>query len=359
MKKILPILLSIILTACNTSAASYTVGPNKSESIEIVSTYFTGKADENANETPSNTTTPYSAHGKLSVSNGDLTDQNGKPFQLYGMSTHGIAWFPQYVNYDAFKTLRDDWNTNCVRLSLYSDEYNGYSTGGNKTELKAYVKQGIDYATELGMYVIVDWHILNDQNPNLHKADAIEFFTDISSAYKNNGNILYEICNEPNGATTWDDIKSYANEVIPIIRANSPDSIIIVGTPFWSQEIDKPLSSPLSYSNVMYTLHFYADTHRDDLRNLLSECKSKNLPVFISEFGMCDSSGNGSNNFDEMNKWKQLIDKYNLSYMCWNLSNKNETCAVIAPNCNKTSNWSDGELSEAGRWIKSCFKAES
>lgn len=304
-------------------------------------------------------TTPYGIHKALSVKDGDLVDSRGEKYQLYGMSTHGIGWFPQYVNIDTFKTLRDDWNTNCVRLALYTAEYNGYSTGGDKANLKEIVKNGVNYATELGMYVIVDWHILSDQNPNVHKSDAIDFFKEISAFYKDYDNIIYEICNEPNGNGDWNSIKAYANEVIPVIRANDGNAVIIVGTPCWSQEIDKPLNDPLKFDNIMYSLHFYAATHKDFLRQRLEACRAKNLPVFISEFGICDASGNGSNDFNEMTKWKELIDKYNISYMNWNLANKNETSSAIASNCNRVYGWSEAELSDSGKWIRNCFKNEN
>lgn len=298
-------------------------------------------------------------HGALSVNGTNLTDQNGEPIQLYGMSTHGIAWFPQYVDYDAFRTLRDDWNTNCIRLALYSDEYNGYSSGGNQEELKALIKDGIDFATELGMYVIVDWHVLNDQDPNVHKEDAMGFFQEISSLYKDHTNILYEICNEPNGYATWDSVKAYANEVIPVIRENDADAVILVGSPTWSQSIDQAAASPLEFDNVMYTLHFYAATHTDDLRNRLETCVNNGLPVFVSEFGMCDASGNGSNDFVQADKWMELLDKYHISFFCWNLSNKAETSSVLKSGCEKTADWTEDDLSESGRWIRECFICNS
>lgn len=294
-------------------------------------------------------------HGALSVNGTDLTDQNGEPIRLYGMSTHGIAWFPQYVDYDAFRTLRDDWNTNCIRLALYSDEYNGYSSGGNQEELKALVKNGIDYATELGMYVIVDWHVLNDQDPNVHKEDAMGFFQEISSLYKDHTNILYEICNEPNGYATWDSVKAYADEVIPVIRENDADAVILVGSPTWSQSIDQAAASPLEFDNVMYTLHFYAATHTDDLRSRLETCVNNGLPVFVSEFGMCDASGNGSNDFVQADKWMELLDEYHISFFCWNLSNKAETSSVLKSDCEKTAGWTEDDLSESGRWIREYF----
>lgn len=299
--------------------------------------------------------TPVALHGRLKVENARLTDCHGEPFQLYGMSTHGIAWFPQYVNQDAFCTLRDDWNTNCIRLALYTDEYNGYCSGGNQKELKELVKNGVDYATGLGMYVIIDWHVLNDRDPNVHKTEALEFFKEMSALYKDHDNVLYEICNEPNSGVSWDSIKSYAREVIPAIRANDKDAVILVGTPTWSQDIDQAAASPLEYDNLLYTLHFYANTHTDWLRKRLESCIAQGLPVFVSEFGTCDASGNGGNNFDQTSQWLDLLDRNQISYCCWSLANKAETSSVIDPSCNKTSRWEAEELSETGRWIREYF----
>ena len=300
--------------------------------------------------------TPYGQHGALHVENGKLTDENGNTVQLYGMSTHGIAWFPQYINYDSFRTLRDDWNTNCIRLAMYTAEYGGYCAGGDKEQLKQLVRDGVSYATELGMYVIVDWHILSDCDPNQNKDEAIAFFREMAEAFADNDNVLYEICNEPNGGTSWDSIKSYAEEVIPVIRAQKPDAVILVGTPTWSQEIDKAAASPLDDSNVMYTLHFDAGTHKDDLRNRLETCVQNGLPVFVSEFGMCDASGNGANDFVSTTKWLDLLNKYQISFCCWNLANKDESSSVFKASSTALSDWTDDDFNESGRWIRDYFR---
>ena len=300
--------------------------------------------------------TPYGQHGALHVENGKLTDENGNTVQLYGMSTHGIAWVPQYINYDSFRTLRDDWNTNCIRLAMYTAEYGGYCAGGDKEQLKQLVRDGVSYATELGMYVIVDWHILSDCDPNQNKDEAIAFFREMAEVFADNDNVLYEICNEPNGGTSWDSIKSYAEEVIPVIRAQKPDAVILVGTPTWSQEIDKAAASPLDDSNVMYTLHFYAGTHKDDLRNRLETCVQNGLPVFVSEFGMCDASGNGANDFVSTTKWLDLLNKYQISFCCWNLANKDESSSVFKASSTALSDWTDDDFNESGRWIRDYFR---
>ena len=300
--------------------------------------------------------TPYGQHGALHVENGKLTDENCNSVQVYGMSTHGISWFPQYINYDSLRTLRDDWNTNCIRLAMYTAEYGGYCAGGDKEQLKQLVKDGVSYATELGMYVIVDWHISSDCDPNQNKDEAIAFFREMAEVFADNDNVLYEICNEPNGGTSWDSIKSYAEEVIPVIRAQKPDAVILVGTPTWSQEIDKAAASPLDDSNVMYTLHFYAGTHKDDLRNRLETCVQNGLPVFVSEFGMCDASGNGANDFVSTTKCLDLLNKYQISFCCWNLANKDESSSVFKASSTALSDWTDDDFNESGRWIRDYFR---
>ncbi len=293
----------------------------------------------------------------LQVSGTHLEDAQGNVVQLYGMSTHGLSWFPQFVTYETFETLRDDWNTNCVRLAMYSAEYNGYCTGGDKEALKSLVKSGVQYATELDMYVIIDWHVLGDQDPNVYKTEAVAFFEEMSAEFAEYDNVLYEICNEPNGYATWEHVKSYADEVIPVIRENDPDCLIIVGTPFWCQEIDKAAADPLPYENLLYSLHFYAASHKDDLRSRMEACLEDGLPIFVSEFGTCDASGNGANDFDSTSQWLELIEKYDVSFCCWNLSNKQESSSVISPNTDKVSGWTEEELSESGRWIREYFRS--
>ncbi len=290
--------------------------------------------------------------GALHVEGTRLMGSNGEEVQLRGISTHGIAWFPGYINEECFRQLRNEWNVNVVRLALYTAEYNGYCTGGDREYLKNMVKNGVNYAKEQDMYVIVDWHILSDSNPNIYLNEAKEFFQEISAEYADSNHIIYEICNEPNGGTTWQDIKSYAKEVIGVIRANDEDAVILVGTPNWSQYVDQAAAEPITeYNNLMYTLHFYAATHTDDLRNKMVSAIESGLPIFVSEYGICDASGSGAINEEQANLWVEQMDNYGISYVAWNMSNKNETSAIIQNWCNKTNNFSLEELSAAGQWL--------
>lgn len=346
-----------------TKIETQTVGSgNSSSSSESENGNSENETTVTPKETPSVASgTPYENHGKLHVSGAYLYDSNNEKYQLYGMSTHGLNFgdnFSCYVNKDAFKTLRDDWNTNCIRLVLYPKDSGGYCNGGDKTKLKQIMKNGIDYATELGMYVLVDWHV-HQYQPTETQSEAITFLSEISAEYKNYGNVLYEICNEPTSSPWSSVIKPYAQAVIPAIRKNAPDAIIIVGTNTWSQDIEEAAKDKLDFENIMYTFHFYANTHTDSYRTRVESAVSGGLPVFITEFGTCDSSGNGGFNAGESEKWFTLIAKYNISHLNWSLSNKGETASAISSSCSKTSGWVESDLTDSGKLVRKHFRTLS
>ncbi len=294
---------------------------------------------------------PTKALAPLHVEGAQLVNDKGESVQLKGISTHGLSWFPQYVNAQLFGELARDWGANTVRLAMYTAESGGYCTDGNKEQLRKLVLDGVGYATDANLYAIVDWHILSDNNPLEHANEAQEFFEGVSAELADHTNVLYEICNEPNGATTWADVKAYAERIIPAIRANDPDAVILVGTPEWSQRIDQAAADPLAQKNVMYTLHFYAATHKDDLRNRMREAHASGLPVFVSEFGICDASGNGTIDEQSAAAWVATMNELGVSYVMWNLSNKDESSSAIAAGCTKVSGFAEDDLSFAGRWL--------
>lgn len=300
-----------------------------------------------------------SQNGALSVKGTQLVDEKGQAVQLRGISTHGIAWFPDFVNQDAVMQLSKDWGANLFRIAMYTDENGGYCTDGDKEKLKALVTDGVEYAKQADMYVIVDWHILHDSNPLTHKAEALQFFKEMTEKLKGEKHVLYEICNEPNSGCSWEDIKTYANEVIPVIRENAPEAVILVGTPTWSQEIEKPQNDPITgYDNIMYTLHFYAATHKEDLRSKMVSAVEAGTPVFVSEYGLCDASGNGGNDLGQAQSWIDTMDQHGISYAVWSFCNKEETSALIASSCRKTSGFTREDLSESGKWIYDMLHAK-
>lgn len=296
----------------------------------------------------------------LAVNGTQLVDSQGNPVQLRGISTHGLAWYPGYVNADCFAQLKEEWGIDVIRLAMYTAENGGYCTGGDKDGLKSLIRDGVQYATDCGLYVIIDWHILSDGNPNTYIKESKAFFEEMSRDYADHTNVIYEICNEPNGGTSWSDVKSYAEQIIDVIRKNDEDGIILVGTPNWSQYVDQAAADPIKdRENVMYTLHFYAATHKESLRDTMVNAINAGLPIFVSEYGICDASGNGAIDQQQADKWVSLMDQYGVSYVAWNLSNKSETSALLKSSCNKLSGFAAEDLSNSGKWLYGLLTGEN
>nr|WP_300866036.1 cellulase family glycosylhydrolase [uncultured Acetatifactor sp.] len=316
-----------------------------------------GKEGTAASGTPSNP-----GAGKpvaLSVAGTQLVDEEGNPVQLRGISTHGLAWYPQYVSEACFRQIKEEWGMDVVRLAMYTAESGGYCTDGNQDALKALVREGVEYATDCGLYVIIDWHILSNGNPNAHLEEAKAFFREMSAEYADYDNVIYEICNEPNGGVSWAEIKSYAEQVIAAIREKDEDGIILVGTPNWSQQVDQAAADPITgYGNIMYTLHFYAATHKDSLRGAMVQAVADGLPVFVSEYGICDASGNGGIDAAQAAEWVRVMDDCGISYVAWNLSDKAETSAILRNGCGKDSGFAWEDLSDSGRWLLDMLGSE-
>jgi endoglucanase len=237
---------------------------------------------------------------------------------------------------------------------MYTQDYNGYcvTDAASRKELLNTIDTAVKAAKKLGMYVIIDWHVLNDQTPKKYQAQAKKFFKKVVKKYKNYGNVLYEICNEPNGGTTWSQVKSYAKNIIKIIRKYNKKAIIIVGTPNWSQDVDTASLSPIKgYKNIMYAFHFYAATHGATYRNKVQTALDNGLPVICTEFSACEASGDGTYNFSQANKWIKFMNKNNISYVAWGFTNKAESASLLKSTCTKTYGFKTNNLSKMGKWL--------
>ena len=295
------------------------------------------------------------AHGKLAVKGTDLVDENGNKVQLRGMSSHGLLWYPEYTNYASISETKKH-GANMFRIAMYSDDRNGGYV--QKSELSWKLMQtAIENTLAADMYVIVDWHVLNDQNPLHNVEKAKEFFSEVSARYKEEKGILYEICNEPNGETTWEDIVKYANQVIPVIRANAPNAVVLVGTPDYSYSITKVHKDALSYKNLMYSYHFYAGQFDDSYKDMIATCKDNGVPVFVSEWGI-NTEQNQNRALEQGKQFARYLNEEGLSFAAWSLCNKEEVFSVLKAECKKYSRWKESDLTEVGKILFSALKGE-
>jgi hypothetical protein len=301
-------------------------------------------------------------NGKLKLVGKQLSSECGNAVQLRGMSMHGLNFFPSCVKNNSFVSLKDDWNCDIVRLAMYVEESNGYKT--DPTGWKSKIDRWVDQIGALGMYCLIDWHTLSDGDPNTNITLAKDFWDYMSKTHKGKKHVLYEICNEPNGVN-WGTIKNYANTIIPIIRANDPETIIIVGTPLWSgKPIDVVNGGPLTGNNAyntMYTFHFYAASHSSYRSEVQSAAGS--IPIFATEWGLSSSTGDGTININEGKLWMDIFNGSNsgsqkISWCNWSFSDKSETsAALIAGSCSNQT-WTNTTPSgtQVKTWISSPAK---
>lgn len=306
----------------------------------------------------------------LHVSGGILVDEAGQPVALRGMSTHGLGWYPRYINAAAMQTLKE-YGANVLRLALYSETKAGYLEEPYSLDM-LYI--AIENAIAQDLYVIVDWHILSDGNPLTHVEAAGEFFAQVSRHYAGVPNVLYEICNEPNGSTTWEDIAAYADRVIPVIRENAPDAVVLVGTPAHSTQIQEAMAQPLPYENLMYSYHKYIDVSpggEEASLYWLEKALAAGFPVFVTEWGIqYEDFTDGQQEEALLLEQYQALDmapaqafvdfmnQNGLSWCGWALSNSVEIHGAIRWDCDKLHGWVQDDLTPGGALMFSSFQGE-
>jgi endoglucanase len=295
---------------------------------------------------------PVARHGQLSVKGASLLDASGQPVVLRGQAFGWDNWWPQYYNAGVVQWLRDDWCADVVRPAMGIEPSGAYLS--NKEASKARITAVVDAAIEAGVYVIIDWHA-----HNLHEAEAIAFFSEMAERYGKHPHVIYEIFNEPEKDETWPQVKAYATAVIAAIRRHDPDNVVIVGSPEWDQRIDLVAADPLrEQSNVMYSVHFYAATHGQWLRDRTQAAIDAGIPVFVTESSGAEASGKGANNLQEWKAWTDFMEKNRVSYLDYSVSDKaGETISVLQPGAPASGGWTDAQLTDSGKYWRTHLRS--
>lgn len=292
---------------------------------------------------------PVKKHGQLKVKGTQLVDKDDKPIALHGMSFGWSCFHPRFYTSGAVRTLVKDWKCTVIRAAMGIEPGKGYKED-SATQV-ALVKTVIDACIEQGVYVIIDWH---SHNINLKEARA--FFKTMATDYHGYPNIIYEVFNEPD-YETWPEVKSYATEIISTIRAVDSNNIILVGSPKWDQAVNLPAADPIrGFSNLMYTMHFYAGTHKQELRNTTDEAIKAGLPVFVSECAGMNATGDGKIDYAEWQKYIDWMQQRQLSWVTWSVSDKNESCSVLYPSAASYGEWEEKDIKESGLKVRAYLR---
>lgn len=299
--------------------------------------------------------TPVAINGQLHVCGVNLCSQSNRAIQLRGMSTHGLQWFGPCYKTASLDALATDWRADVMRIAMYVQEM-GYET--NPAGFTAQVNNLVDQAQARGLYAIIDFHILTPGDPMFNLDRAKTFFAAVASRNAAKNNVIYEIANEPNGVS-WGTIKSYAEQVIPVIRGNDPDAVVIVGTRGWSSlgvsdgsNANEIINNPVNAQNVMYAFHFYAASHKDNYRAEVDRAAAL-IPLFVTEFGTVTFTGNGTFDSASSTTWLDLLDRRKISYANWTFSDANETAAAFrSGTCAGNVFTGTANLTESGNFMR-------
>ena len=284
---------------------------------------------------------PVSVHGQLHVDGIQLKDKNNNPVILHGMSFGWHNFWPRFYNAGTVDWLYKDWHCSVVRAAMGVEPADGYIDKPESSKEK--IKAVVDAAIKEGIYVIIDFH-----SHNIRLNEAKEFFTEMAKTYGKYPNVIYELFNEPD-YETWNEVKEYSIELIKTIRAIDKNNIILVGNPHWDQDINLVADDPLTgFNNIMYTVHFYAATHKQWLRDRCEYALNKNIPIFISESAGMEASGNGAIDDAEWNRWIEWAESKKISWITWSVSDKDETCSVLLPSAKSDGGWKEKDLKESG-----------
>jgi len=317
--------------------------------LSVAGTLYSSPASSPTSESAG----PVTQHGRLRVAGTKIVGKDGHPVSLAGMSFGWSQWeAAPYYNAAVVKWLKQDWKCGIVRAALGIDPA-GYLSKPEENEAR--VCAVIDAAIAADLYVIIDWH---DHHAHEHPKLAVEFFQRMARHYCRYPNVIYEIYNEPRDEVTWSrDVKPYAEQVVAAIRKVDPEGLIVVGSARWSQDVDLVAQDPLQATNVAYTLHFYAGTHKQWLRDKARIAMDKGLALFVSEWGMCNADGGGGIDEASTQEWLAFMREHQLSHCIWMISDKVETVSVLRPGAARKGNWREQELTEYGQKARSCIRA--
>jgi endoglucanase len=299
-----------------------------------------GSPSSSASSQPPTGNTPVARNGQLRVCGSGLCNQSGARVQLRGISSMWLNWEtqPYAENLQALTWMRDNWNLPVIRAAMGVEPAGAYLS--DPTKARNQVETIIRNAVTAGVYVIVDWHDHEAQN---HQAQAVSFFSDLARRYGNLPNVIWEPYNEPLQVSWTNVIKPYHQAVVSAIRANDPDNIIVLGTPTWSQDVDVAAQSPLSGTNLMYTLHFYSCTHTQFLRDKGDAAIRAGLALFVTEWGASHADGglDGRICQSEAQAWIDWMRSNNISWTAWKLDVGTDTTNLLSPGAPVTGGWNN------------------
>jgi endoglucanase len=211
---------------------------------------------------------------------------------------------------------RDGFFARVVRLTVFPERW----LPDPELYLFDHLIPAVDHATSHGLYVIVDWHEIDDVAVVAERTSA--FWRYVAPVFADYSNVAYEIFNEPvdSDNPSWSNWKRYAQPWVDQIRVDAPHNLILIGGPFWSQAIGPAATDPFVGDNLVYVGHIYPiiDPYTWSDYGPMAEVAAVR-PLFITEWGFRNDGNeiwNGTRqSFGE--PLRAFVEARGLSWTAW------------------------------------------
>lgn len=206
---------------------------------------------------------------RISVRGNRFVDPSGKPVLFRGLSisdpdkiAHQGHW-----NKEHFIRVRQ-MGANLVRIPVHPV---AWRERGQREYLKL-LDEAVEWCTEQGMYVIIDWHSIGNLKAGMFQDPMYEttmpetfaFWRTISQHFVGNNTVaFYELFNEPTiysnklGRVTWDEWKQINEDLIATIRSTDVETIPLVAGFDWAYDLSPLRINPVEAANIGYVTHPY------------------------------------------------------------------------------------------------------
>ena len=218
------------------------------------------------------------AHGELSriaVRGNQLVNAQGEVIVFRGLATSDLASLHRrgQLKTEYFDAARS-WKANVVRFAVHPSAWRSSGAG----DYLRLLDQGVRFATERNLYVIIDWHSIGnlarekfyrnhfgDQSTyQTTKQETFAFWRAIARHYGTNTTVAcFELFNEPTldhgqlGDCSWAEWKTMMEELIAEIRANGGQAIPLVAGFNWAYDLRPVAKHPINATNLAYVSHPY------------------------------------------------------------------------------------------------------
>lgn len=236
----------------------------------------------------------------LSVDGNRFVDSAGNTVVLRGIALSDPLHLTRegHWNRDYFARARE-WNADVVRIPVHPV---WWREAGHEQYLE-WLEEGVGWATELGMYVIIDWHTIGNPLTGIpHRPlylttqeETYYFWHLVANRFRGNTTVaFYELFNEPTnrdgqmGRLPWSEYKAFIEGVIYMLYAIDDSKIPLVAGFDWAYSLEHIRDDPIDFPGVAYVSHPYPQKREPPWESQWEEdwgYVAETYPVFVTEFG--------------------------------------------------------------------------